>query len=137
MFCADLGSKLTSLRKAVLFELWQAKQPLKPYEILGNLHQGQQKTHATAVYRVLDYLCQAGIAHKLDSIQAYTLCHTPHAPKQVEVLMICQSCKRVDEQHSDKVGEVVLAACRLQAFRPDLSSIEVKGLCVDCSQIMQ
>lgn len=131
-FCLKLESKLTSLRKAVLFVLWQAKQPLKPYEILSCLHDIDQKSHATAVYRVLDYLCQIGVAHKLDSMQAYTLCHAPRALKSIEVLMICQSCRRVMEEYSEAVAEAILAVCKPKRFAPDLTSFEIKGFCEAC-----
>jgi Fe2+ or Zn2+ uptake regulation protein len=64
---------LTSLRKAVLFSLWEAKRPLKAYDILDYLNRIKPTMTAATVYRALDFFMNVGLIHKIESMQAYTL----------------------------------------------------------------
>ena len=48
---------ITSLRKAVLFVLWNTEKPLKAYDILERLSDDQPNATATALYRALGFFC--------------------------------------------------------------------------------
>src|SRR5436190_23974973 len=96
-YCAATELKLTSLRKSVLFILWNAGKPLKAYEILDNLLLIKQNSKPPTVYRVLDYFVDYGVVHKIESIQSYTLCHEPEKHLPSEILMVCNDCHQVNE----------------------------------------
>ena len=50
------------------------------------------------VYRALDKLIEMGLVHRVESLNAFTLCHHPHDRHQnVTVLAICYTCGQVSE----------------------------------------
>lgn len=133
-FCAVLNLKLTSLRKEVLNILWQAEKPLKAYEILGLLLMTKPNSKPPSVYRALEYFVGQGIAHKVESIQSYTLCFEPEKHLVSEVLMVCDVCHHVKEIHDESVQGLISSIAQKHHFTLHHDAIELKGLCDNCSQ---
>lgn len=132
-YCHALSLRLTSLRKAVLFTLWQAQKPLKAYDILQCLISFCSNATATSVYRALDFFMASGVLHKIESIQAYTLCLSPAVCHSTEMLMVCRRCHQVSEQHDEGV-RVLLSELALSAgFELDDHALELKGICQLCA----
>lgn len=135
-YCQTLDVKLTSLRKMVLFVLWQVAKPLKAYEILDRLLADKQHVQAPTVYRVLDYFVEHGVVHKIESIQSYTLCHEPEKQRAAEVLMVCNDCHQVQELYDSNLHNLMKKLTTQQDFQLGQNAIELKGICnhcVDCA----
>jgi Fur family transcriptional regulator, zinc uptake regulator len=128
----SLSITLTSLRKAVLFSLWQAKKPLKVHEIIEDLVAAQFSATATSVYRVLDFFMEAGLLHKIESIQAYALCLTPDHKHSTEMLMICDKCHDMTEAHDETLRFLLTQLASNAAFKISEDVIELKGICHAC-----
>lgn len=131
-YCAEIGLKLTSLRKSILFILWSAEKPLKAYEILDQLLQIQLNAKPPTVYRVLDYFVDYGVVHKIESIQSYTLCHEPAEHQASEVLMVCNDCHQVNELYDKTMHELVQKLSQANHFHLGQGAIELKGVCDKC-----
>lgn len=131
-FCSSMKYKLTSLRKSILFILWHDQRPLKAYEILNQLQQVKQNSKPPTVYRVLDYLVNCGIVHKIESIQSYTLCHEPSMHQSSEVLMVCNNCHQVSERYDPQLSLVIQGLTVQSRFQLSQDPIELKGICQDC-----
>lgn len=133
VYFKTLPVTLTSLRKAVLFSLWQAKKPLKAYEILEYLTNAKFTTAtATSVYRALDFFMTAGLLHKIESIQAYALCLTPHIEHSTEMLMVCDRCHEVTESHDEALRFLLAQLASSASFQISEDVIELKGVCRAC-----
>ncbi|MDX2347195.1 MAG: Fur family transcriptional regulator [Legionella sp.] len=133
-YCKQFSLTLTSLRKAVLYALWQTNKPLKAYDILEVLLDEQPNATASAVYRALGFFVDAGMLHKIDSIQAYALCNTPDVHICSEVLMVCASCRDVRELQDVMVREAVTRLADMDAFKLSHEPIELRGTCAVCAQ---
>lgn len=131
-YCYSIGTRLTSLRKAVLFILWQLEKPLKAYEILEALLQSKLNSQASTVYRVLDYLVEMGIVHKIESIQSYTLCNAPKKRLPSEVLMLCEQCRSVSEIYDKALTHKIQQWAEGHFFYLGKEVIELKGVCNNC-----
>lgn len=131
-YCNLIELKLTSLRKSVLFILWQTKKPLKAYEILEQLLQSKENAQPPTVYRVLDYFVEKGVVHKIESIQCYTLCHEPEKHLPSEVLMVCNDCHRVQEVYEQTMHTLLQKIAKDHHFHLGQKAIELKGLCESC-----
>ncbi len=131
-FSAKLGLRLTSLRKEVLYILWEAGKPLKAYEILESLSKVKLNSQPPSVYRALDFFVLKGIVHKIESIQSYTLCCEPLKQLSCEVLMVCNQCHQVIEVHDPQVQDVVLNLTKIKKFSLNQDIIELKGTCEAC-----
>ena len=131
-YCKTLPGTFTSLRKAVLFLLWDAHKPLKAYDILNSLAIIKPGCTAVTVYRVLSFLMSLGLVHKIESIQCYTLCCEPDKHLPSEVLMVCNTCHQVKEVFDDRVLQLVKDLTDKSHFHLSQDTIELRGLCSLC-----
>jgi Fur family zinc uptake transcriptional regulator len=136
-YSANLGLKLTSMRKEVLFILWGAKKPLKAYEILENLSKVKLNSQPPSIYRALNFFVTKGIVHKIESIQSYTLCSEPLKHLYSEVLMVCSLCHQVTEVYDPQVQEMFLKLAKIKNFDLKQDIIELKGTCQQCTYVNQ
>jgi Fur family transcriptional regulator, zinc uptake regulator len=134
-FCAKLSLTLTSLRREVLFILWQAKKPVKAYELLAELVKTNSQSKPPSIYRALNYFADKGIVHKIESIQSYTLCCEPQKQLVSEVLMVCDTCHHVIEIHDPDLQHLVSKLSKENFFSLHDDIIELKGLCANCTSI--
>ena len=122
------GVRLTELRREVLQQLSHAEKPVGAYEMFDLLKEEGKASAPPAVYRVLDFLVDQGLAHKLQTLSAYTACHSAPHP-HVAMFTICRDCGEVEER------EVPPSAALDQAtgdFKIENLMIEASGLCVAC-----
>ncbi|KTD16875.1 Fur family transcriptional regulator [Legionella jordanis] len=127
-----MNLKLTSLRKTVLFVLWDNRKPLKAYEILNKLLPIHSNSTAPSIYRVLDYFVDYGVVHKIESIQAYTLCHEPGKKLPSEILMVCNQCHQVQEIYDINLQSGLETLAQSNCFHLGQDVIELKGICGKC-----
>lgn len=123
--CAAKGLSLTPLRRRVLELLLEADGPVKAYDLLATLKPDGSAQPPT-VYRALDFLTQAGLAHRVEAINAYMACIHQHDGDVAE-LFICEKCSKVLETHRE-----VTSGEAPEGFRIERSVIEHYGRCADC-----
>jgi Fur family zinc uptake transcriptional regulator len=131
--CAERGLALTPVRRRVLELLLEAGGPVKAYDLLAALKPDGAAQPPT-VYRALDFLTKAGLAHKVEALNAYTACsHGDHAEQHADdtaALFICEACGSVEERHVPRVsGEGAP-----QGFTLARSVIEHYGRCAACPE---
>lgn len=120
------GIRLTTLRRDVLQVLYHSKAPVGAYALYDTLNSKGKASAPPAVYRVLDFLVEQGLAHKLRSVSAYTACcigpHAHHA-----AFLICRDCGKVEE-----IKGPSLSAISKHAFQIEDLIFEATGLCGSC-----
>ena len=125
---------LTRNQDLVLQTLNEADIPLSAYDILDRLRSAGLRA-PPQVYRALDKLVDAGLAHRLESLNAFVCCANAekHArTRGVAAFAICNVCRRVDE-FADEVVEARLAAwAATHDFDLTQTTIELRGTCTDC-----
>lgn len=131
-YCRTIATKWTSLRKSVLYILWSLQKPLKAYEILELLSKNNPSIQVASIYRALDYFLEAGIVHKIESIQSYTLCSKPDEKLASELLMVCNHCRKVKEVYDVRVHAFMQELSMRHHFHLSNEGIELKGLCALC-----
>ena len=73
--CASTGAKLTSKRKNVLTVLLTSSTPLSAYEVVERYKkQFNESLPVMSVYRMLDFLIQEKLVHKLETAGQYVTC---------------------------------------------------------------
>jgi len=131
--CARRNTRLTSRRLQVLEILLRSHQPMGAYEILAHLNQEQLKQAIAPpiVYRALEFLLDEGLAHRIESKNAYISCVRPGHQCAAQFL-ICSGCEKVAELES-REQDLLLDAARL-GFTVDSSVVEITGHCADCGK---
>ncbi|XBQ14905.1 MAG: transcriptional repressor [Oceanicaulis sp.] len=124
-FCRRRNLSLTPVRRRVLELLVEAGGPVKAYDLLAALKPGGAAQPPT-VYRALDFLTKAGLAHKVEALNAYTACLHGEEEGGAE-LFICEGCGAVEERHVHADAEHAPAG-----FTVARSVIEHYGRCAAC-----
>src|SRR5215212_9922141 len=86
---------LNETQKRVHRILSAAQNPLSAYEVLDRMRAKGAVTPPT-VYRSLDKLIEKGLAHRLESLNAYVTCKHPHH-QDMAAFAICEVCGSVIE----------------------------------------
>lgn len=132
--CVHEGLKLTPIRRAVLEALYSTHRPMSAYEVLDVLASSTGKREApVTIYRAFDFLLAAGLAHKLESRNAYIACPFHHASTEPVMFLICERCGGVDETTSEPLTRALSGLVQDQGFTPRAQVIEIQGLCAHCS----
>lgn len=126
-------TRLTETRRKVLDLLLQEHRPLGAYAILEHLQSSGQKAQPPVAYRALDFLIENGLAHRIESRNAYIACSDPagcHAPS----FFICQQCDQVAETHSPQAQSPLQSVAEEMGFLVESELKEASGTCPTCQQ---
>jgi Fur family transcriptional regulator, zinc uptake regulator len=132
--CTRAGESLTPLRRRVLELLYAANGPAKAYDLLEGM-----KTEAGAaakpptVYRALEFLTRLGLAHRVESLNAFVACDVG-ACARTTIFLICRGCGRAEEFDAGHAAHDVEEAAKLKSFTVERTMIEAHGLCAACAR---
>ena len=129
--CSDQGLNLTPVRRRALEILLREHRALGAYDLLAHLAQEGLGSQPPVAYRALDFLVKAGLAHKIEALNAYIACAHPgseHAP----AFLICRKCDSVAEADTALDKGRLGAAARAAGFRIERTVVEAQGLCPAC-----
>ena len=134
--CRERGLRLTPMRARVLRLVADAGKPIKAYDLLEQIRDGESAGAAAppTVYRALDFLLANGFIHKLASINAFVACHHPNAAQHSVPFLICDHCHSAIELEDASIVATLDAAARSLGFAPQAQTLEVHGLCARCAQ---
>lgn len=99
-YCKSHGARLTLKRKQILSGLLQSDKALSAYELMDFCKTEYGETiPAMSVYRILDFLQNEHLVHKLNLANKYVACahiacDHEHAVPQ---FLICGKCQKVEE----------------------------------------
>jgi Fur family zinc uptake transcriptional regulator len=131
--CAKRAQRLTPIRRRVLEALLASHHPLGAYELIDRISsRGGPKQAPITVYRALDFLRDNGLAHRIESRNAFIACVHNHASGDPVVFLICEKCGAVGEAASAAVADTIRNASRAAGFTPKTPVIEISGVCAHC-----
>lgn len=131
--CSASGLRLTPLRRRVLELVWGSHTPVKAYDLLATLGKERDQAAPPTVYRALDFLLEAGLVHRLASLNAFVGCGEP-GPGHTGQFLICTSCGKVAELAEPRLSETIAASAARLGFEVRHETIEIEGLCGECRQ---
>ncbi|MFG1427366.1 Fur family transcriptional regulator [Roseixanthobacter glucoisosaccharinicivorans] len=132
--CSQKGMRLTPLRRRVMEALAQSHVPLGAYELVDRLGAAGERPPPMSVYRVLDFLVNEGLAHRIESRNAFLACGHEHDKDEVVVFLICEQCGDTREVRSHAVGRDLSWAARAEGFEPRQRVLEIAGSCARCRE---
>ena len=132
--CSTRGLRLTPLRRRVLEILAQSHAPLGAYDIVEKLKKSKEPAPAMSVYRALDFLTGEGLAHRIESKNAFLACSGGHEGGDIVLFMLCERCGTVAEVNSSVLGRDLAQAAKAVYFTPKGPVLEVSALCGRCRE---
>ena len=121
---------LTKNQLLVMEALAGASQPLGAYALLDELREHGLKA-PLQVYRALDQLIELRLVHRLESLNAWTVCCDNHH-KETPVFAICNDCGIVTEYFDEQLSNDISQLSERSGFVPERSVIEIHGQCDKC-----
>lgn len=130
--CRRRGLRFTGLRRAVLELVWTSHRPIGAYDILDRLNRQGKKAAPPTVYRALEFLIEADLVHRLDSLNAFIGCRDPGS-SHVGQFLICRQCRSVAEMDDGDIHTLVGRKAARHGFTAVRQMVEIEGLCRHCS----
>ena len=114
----------------ILFEYLKDKAtPLTAYELLNGLR-SKGMVAPTTIYRALDKLNESGRIHKIESLNAWTVCCENHN-KKTAIFEICDECGTVTEHLDTSFTQSIKKLSKRTGFLPNKPIFEIHGQCAN------
>ncbi|HEY8163142.1 MAG: Fur family transcriptional regulator [Methylocystis sp.] len=127
-------SGLTPARRRALDILIEANRPVGAYEMIDLMAGADGKRPApVSVYRALAFLLDNGLAHRLESKNAFVVCGHAHAAEEPVVFLICEECGEVKEATSAGLARELSALASQAGFTARTRVVEIAGRCARCA----
>jgi Fur family zinc uptake transcriptional regulator len=130
--CAARGVRLTSLRRRVLEILLDSDRPVKAYDCMERMRGAGRRVTPATVYRVLEFLLEHGLAHRVNALNAYMACADAREAHPM-IMLVCSGCGKTVEFSAPVLYGSMLDCAGDRGFSVDGGSIEIQGTCRDCS----
>ena len=134
--CEQAGIRLTPKRINVLSVLLSIGSAVSAYQIVDRYaSEYGESLKAMSVYRILNFLVEAGLVHRLETTNQYIACShiTCNHAHQIPQFLICNNCEQVTEVglHKTLVDELKLSV-EDSGFQLSSQQLELRGLCKRC-----
>ena len=135
--CAEVGARLTQRRRQVLSVLIQSSSPLSAYEVLDLCNRSTTSAMpAMSVYRILDFLEQQLLVHRLSSSNKYVSCAhiaCDHKHFQKTHFLLCEGCSSVEEvDATQEASDALEQMAKTVGFKLTTQQFELSGICTTC-----
>lgn len=132
--CARRSVRLTPLREAVLRVLLSSHKALGAYDIIEKLQLNGRRLAPISVYRIIEVLLEAGLAHRLESRNAFFACLSEHDEAHSMLVLVCEGCCRVAEAEAPEAWHAIKHMTQSSGFAVTDTVLEIQGTCADCRQ---
>jgi Fur family zinc uptake transcriptional regulator len=129
--CEKNRARFTPVREKVFRLLAQSEGGVGAYDLLEQLQHSEPNAKPATIYRALEFLAEQGFTHKIESTNAYLLCHHFEHVHPAQ-LLICDSCGNVEELHSDVIFNELKDKASALGFKISKQTIEARGFCTKC-----
>ena len=135
--CAENGARLTQRRRQVLSVLMRSSSPLSAYEVLDLCNRSTTSAMpAMSVYRILDFLEQQLLVHRLSTSNKYVSCAhitCDHKHFLTTHFLLCEGCSSVEEvDATEEASEALEQMAKTVGFKLTAQQFELSGICTSC-----
>jgi Fur family transcriptional regulator, zinc uptake regulator len=130
--CAQRDVRFTHLREQVFTLLANHQGAVGAYDLLDELKIIDPSAKPATIYRALDFLGKQGFVHKIESINAFLMCHHFGECNHPVQLLICDQCGYVKESQSDDLEASIQIMANSSDFKISHQIVEVHGCCASC-----
>lgn len=124
---------MSDLERIALDVLRKAAAPVGAYEVLDALRAARPTAAAPTAYRTLAKLIDKGLAHRLESLNAYVACCAEHRDG-APLFSICDHCGKAREMADPSVIVQLAATMEREGFVAEKQVIELHGRCAACRE---
>lgn len=130
--CQKKGARLTKAREQVFLLLAKHEGAVGAYDLLDELKTLDSAAKPATIYRALDFLSKHGFVHKIESINAFIMCHHFGDCNHPVQLLICDKCGHVEEIQSNNFDLALRSMADANGFTITHQIVEAHGYCNTC-----
>mgnify|MGYP006078917629 CR=1 FL=1 len=130
--CQKRGARFTTAREQVFLLLCQHEGAIGAYDLLDELKATDPSAKPATIYRALDFLSKQGFVHKIESINAFVMCHHFSECNHPVQLFICDQCNNVEEIQSNNLELALRSMADANGFTISHQIVEAHGTCKTC-----
>jgi len=131
--CNKKGVRFTKVREQVFALLAKRNGAVGAYDLLEELKTLDAAAKPATIYRALDFLCKQGFVHKIESINAFVMCHHFGDCSHPVQLLICDECGSVEEIQSNNFDLALRTMADANGFTISHQIVEAHGQCKACT----
>ena len=131
--CQKRGARFTLAREQVFKLLTQHSGAVGAYDLLDELKLIDPSAKPATIYRALDFLSKQGFVHKIESLNAFVMCHHFSECNHPVQLLICDTCGHVEEIQSSNLDLALRPMADATGFIISHQIVEAHGACQSCS----
>lgn len=128
--CARAGERMTQPRRRALEMLLHAGKPMKAYDLIAHFGADGRPAKPPTVYRALEFLSKQGMAHRIESLNAYVACGVGEK-SHAAAFLICDCCGATQEVEPFEPERINMAAAQ-SGYAIDTVVVEAHGRCAAC-----
>ncbi|MEI6895117.1 MAG: transcriptional repressor [Colwellia sp.] len=133
--CKKKGARFTKVREQVFLLLANHRGAVGAYDLLAELKKLDSAAKPATIYRALDFLSKQGFVHKIESINAFIMCHHFSECNHPVQLLICDECGHVEEIQSNNFDLVLRTMADANGFTISHQIVEAHGCCKKCTPV--
>ena len=131
--CTKKGARFTKVREQVFLLLAKSEGAVGAYDLLAQLKEIDAAAKPATIYRALDFLSTQGFVHKIESINAFVMCHHFGDCDHPVQLLICDQCGHVEEIQSNNFDLALRSMADANGFTISHQIVEAHGSCRICN----
>lgn len=131
-YCQDKNIRFTEPRRMVLEIIASSAKPIGAYDVLAALGKKIENPKPPTAYRAIEFLQEHGFIHRIESLNAYVLCHSDHKHNGSQ-FMICDKCGKVTETHLCHLPGELSDKIKTSHFHLKSWNLELHGFCATCA----
>ncbi|MCJ8293022.1 MAG: transcriptional repressor [Colwellia sp.] len=135
LVCQNKGARFTKVREQVFLLLANRQGAVGAYDLLAELKELDAAAKPATIYRALDFLSKQGFVHKIESINAFIMCHHFGECNHPVQLLICDQCGHVEEIQSNNFDLALRTMADANGFTISHQIVEAHGSCKNCTQV--
>ena len=122
---------LAGNRGAIYNALSKARKPVTAYQLIHVVRPGASLALPT-VYRAPRRLIEEGLAHRLESVNAFVACRMAHRHRGRTVFMLWRDCGTAEDMIDEPLTEHLRQCAAARCFQIGKATLELQGLCAAC-----
>lgn len=131
-YCNEKGIRFTEPRRLVLEIVAASETPIGAYDVLAGLGKVLKHPKPPTAYRAIEFLQEHGFLHRIESLNAFVICHADHKHEGSQ-FMICDRCGKVIEAHVCDLPKALADKTREAGFHLASWNAELHGTCSACT----
>jgi len=129
--CKQKKVRFTPIRQRVFLLMAEQKGAISAYDLLDLLKKYEANAKPPTIYRALSFLLEHHFIHRIESLNAYLMCHHCGCEHPMQ-LLICDKCHKIIGLTDPVIDDAFSEQAKQSGFQITNKVLEAHGICYNC-----